>query len=243
MRAAPLNHPVPHVLIVDDDADLRREMANYLVEHGFIVDVAKDAQAMDQAMRTRSVDVLVLDVMMPGEDGLSVCQRMVRADGPAVIMLSAMGEDVDRIVGLELGADDYLPKPCNPRELLARVRAVLRRREDTPPGRAGAGMSIAFAGFRLDVARRQLRGPNDVLILLTGGEFSLLSAFLASPHRVLSRDQLLDMARGDNAEVFDRAIDVQVSRLRRKLHGHADREIIRTFRGVGYMFDATVTRL
>jgi two-component system OmpR family response regulator len=156
-------------------------------------------------------------------------------------MLSAMGEDTDRIVGLELGADDYLAKPCNPRELLARVRAVLRRRE-TGPDERSAGRAYEFAGYRLDVARRQLRAPNGVVVLLTAGEFSLLCAFLERPGRILTREQLLEYARGGEAEVFDRAIDVQISRLRRKLVASSGEALIMTLRGAGYMLDERVTR-
>jgi len=178
---------------------------------------------------------------MPGEDGLSICRRLAARNGPPVIMLSAMGEEVDRIVGLELGADDYLAKPCNPRELLARIRAVLRRREEGG-GRLSADLGYSFAGFQLDMSRRQLKAPNGVLVLLTAGEFALLLAFLAHPNRVLSRDELLERARGGEADVFDRAIDVQISRLRRKLHACTERELILTYRGSGYMFDADVRR-
>jgi two-component system OmpR family response regulator len=157
-------------------------------------------------------------------------------------MVSAMGEEVDRVLGLELGADDYLPKPCSPRELLARVRAVMRRQDQTRGGAPRRGKVYQFMGFSLDVPRRQLRAPNGASILLTAGEFSLLSAFLDNPQRILSRDQLIELARGADADVFDRSVDVQISRLRRKLHSAIDQEVIRTYRGAGYMFDAAVTR-
>jgi two-component system OmpR family response regulator len=154
-----------------------------------------------------------------------------------------MGEDVDRIVGLELGADDYLAKPCAPRELLARIRAVMRRRQPTEAQTGEPRVGYGFYGFRLDLWRRQLEAPNGVVILLTPGEFSLLQAFLERPNQILSRDQLLDRAHGTEANVFDRAIDVQVSRLRRKLNSASDRDLIRTYRGVGYLFAASVARL
>ena len=157
-------------------------------------------------------------------------------------MVSAMGEEIDRVLGLELGADDYLAKPCSPRELLARVRAVFRRLEEARGGAPKRGKGYQFQGFVVDVLRRQLRAPNGTTILLTSGEFSLLSAFLDHPQRILSRDQLLDIARGQDADVFDRAVDVQISRLRRKLHACSDGEIIKTVRGAGYMFDVAVTR-
>jgi two-component system OmpR family response regulator len=233
----------PVVLVVDDDIDLRTQVAGYLTQHGYTVRVAGAAAEMDRILAGGLVNLVLLDIMLPGEDGLSICRRIVDAAGPPVIMLSAMGEEIDRILGLELGADDYLPKPCNPRELLARVRAVLRRREDRRGEPARPGRSYQFLGFTLDGARRALRSPAGVSILLTGGEFALLCAFLENPQRVLSRNQLIEMARGDHAEVFDRAVDVQISRLRRKLHSSTDHEVIRTYRGSGYLLDAEVARL
>jgi two-component system OmpR family response regulator len=187
------------------------------------------------------VDLMVLDVMLPGEDGLSICRRMA-GGGPAIIMLSAMGEDTDRIVGLEIGADDYLAKPCNPRELLARIRAVLRRRQEPRPSEERRGGILEFAGWRLDLVRRELRSPDSVVINLSSGEFSLLRALVERPQRVLTRDQLLDFARGPDTEAYDRAIDVQISRLRKKLDdGNGGQELIRTIRNEGYMFRAKVT--
>jgi two-component system OmpR family response regulator len=234
--------PVPQILVVDDDAELRVGIVDYLSQHGYAVREAHDAKSMDAELASGPVDLMVLDVMMPGEDGLSICRRLSDEGGPAIIMLSAMGEEIDRILGLELGADDYLPKPCSPRELLARVRAVLRRREDSRADAAPKGKAYAFLGFVLDGVRRTLRAPNGVTILLTAGEFSLLSVFLDNPQRILSRDQLIEKAKGADADVFDRAVDVQISRLRRKLHDCAPQEIIRTYRGAGYLFDAKVTR-
>jgi two-component system OmpR family response regulator len=231
----------PHILVVDDDAGLRQHIGAYLAEHSLKVEVAQNAAEMEQVLASKPIEVVVLDVMMPGEDGLSICRRLAARNGPPVIMLSAMGEEVDRIVGLELGADDYLAKPCNPRELLARIRAVIRRREEGGV-RLPADLGYSFAGFQLDMARRQLKAPNGVLVLLTAGEFALLLAFLSYPNRVLSRDELLERARGGEADVFDRAIDVQISRLRRKLHACTERELILTYRGSGYMFDADVRR-
>jgi two-component system OmpR family response regulator len=231
------------VLIVDDDESLRREVADYLAANGFEVATAANAREMDAALAEQAFDLIVLDVMMPGEGGLSVCRRLTDAGGPAVIMMSAMGDEIDRILGLELGADDYLPKPCNPRELLARMRAVLRRREGSPQGqRGGDGMEFEFMGYSLDLLKRRLRAPSGVLVLLTSGELSLLTAFLEHPGRVLTRDQLVDFARGSDADIFDRAIDVQISRLRRKLSECEGQDLIRTFRGAGYMFNATVVR-
>ena len=234
--------PVPQILVVDDDGDLRAGIADYLSQHGYEVAQAGDALAMEQVLAAGPIDLVVLDLMLPGEDGLSICRRLADGGGPAIIMLSAMGEEIDRILGLELGADDYLAKPCSPRELLARVRAVLRRREDARTPGPPKGKAYHFLGFTLDGVRRQLRAPNGVNILLTAGEFSLLSVFLDHPQRILSRDELIEKARGTDADVFDRAIDVQISRLRRKLHDCAPAEIIKTYRGAGYLFDAKVTR-
>jgi two-component system OmpR family response regulator len=210
MRPLPVAAPAPNILIVDDDPGLRTEIADYLGKHGYVVHTAENADAMEQALRAHSIQLIVLDVMMPGEDGLSICRRLSEAEGPPIVIMSAMGEEIDRIVGLELGADDYLPKPCSPRELLARIRSVLRRGEDRPQR--------------------------------TEGEFSLLTSFIERPGQILTRDELIERARGSDSEVYDRAIDVQVSRLRRKLSSAGHGEIIRTIRGAGYMFDAKVRR-
>ena len=240
MRPLPAPAPMPNILIVDDDPGLRTEIADYLSKHGYAVHTAENAEAMDQALRANAIQLIELDVMMPGEDGLSICRRLSEGDGPPIVIMSAMGEEIDRIVGLELGADDYLPKPCSPRELLARIRSVLRRGEDRP--HTSTGYSYEFAGFHLDVVRRQLYAPQGVAVLLTEGEFSLLTSFIERPGQILTRDELIERARGSDSEVFDRAIDVQVSRLRRKLSSAGQGEIIRTIRGAGYMFDAKVRR-
>ncbi len=231
------------IIVVDDDPGLRELVSDFLGRHGFDVETAADGAALGRALAARPADLVVLDVMLPGEDGLQICRRLSAADGPPIIMLSAMGEETDRIVGLELGADDYLPKPCNPRELLARVRAVLRRRGETRTLEGSLGAHCEFAGWRLDLVRRELRSPDGVVVNLSGGEFSLLRTLVERPERVLTRDQLLDLARGPDSEAYDRAIDVQISRLRRKLDdgGHGG-ELIRTVRNEGYMFMAKVTR-
>jgi two-component system OmpR family response regulator len=230
------------ILVVDDDPDLRKLIGDFLAGHGYRVEVAENAAAMRRAIERQRPDLVILDVMMPGEDGLSAARRLVTERGPPVIMLSALGSDTDRIIGLEVGADDYLPKPCNPRELLARVRAVLRRR--TQPEEAGNAPAtrVEFAGWRLDLMRRELRDPQGTFINLSDGEFALLRTFVDHPQRVLTRDQLLEITRGGNSEVFDRAIDSQISRLRRKLNERADTELIRTVRNEGYMLLAKVTR-
>ncbi|MBU1378395.1 MAG: response regulator [Alphaproteobacteria bacterium] len=231
------------ILMVDDDPGIRDVVSDFLGKHGYKVETAADAQEMERVLERGPVDLIVLDIMMPGEDGLAVCRRLTTTENaPPIIMLSAMGEDTDRIVGLELGADDYLAKPCNPRELLARVRAVLRRAEQrTTGGALGAGCE--FAGWRLDLVRRELRSPAGVVVNLSSGEFSLLRAFVERPQRVLTRDQLLEFARGPDSDAFDRAIDVQISRLRRKLDdGGGGHDLIRTIRNEGYMFTAKVKR-
>jgi len=248
-----LEHPVTtrsdsgagvRILMVDDDPGIRDVVSDFLRRHGFAVETAADSSQMEQILARGPIDLVVLDVMLPGEDGLAICRRLAGADGPAIIMLSAMGEETDRIVGLELGADDYLPKPCNPRELLARIRAVLRRRQEPRSNEGGPlGAGCAFAGWRLDLVRRELRSPQGVVVNLSSGEFSLLRAFVERPQRVLTRDRLLDLARGPDTEAYDRAIDVQISRLRKKLDdGSGGQELIRTIRNEGYVFTAKVTR-
>ena len=237
--AASQSQTPSQILVVEDDSGLRDEIVEYLTRNGFAAHTASDAQELDAVLASTSVDLIVLDIMLPGENGLSVCRRIASPTGPAIIIMSAMGEEVDRVVGLELGADDYLAKPVSPRELLARVRAVLRRRDTAPVGQK-AGMVYHFAGFQLDMARRQLRAPTGVVVLLTPGEFSLLTAFLDNPSRVLSRDTLVEQVCGEDADVFDRAIDVQLSRLRSKLKVHGGATLIRTVRGSGYICDAQV---
>jgi two-component system OmpR family response regulator len=245
-----INPVVDHmtrILVVDDDPGIRTLISGFLERHGYHVDTAEHAARMRTLLEQSAYDLIVLDVMMPGEDGLSVLRRMDREGGPPIIMLSAVGTDVDRIIGLELGAEDYLPKPCNPRELLARIRTVLRRRAPTEEENArsapteaadgGGDTMLRFAGWRLDLVSRLLHDPDDIVISLSDGEFRLLRAFVERPRRVLTRDQLLDYARGADSDHYDRTIDVQISRLRRKL-GPAEGSgaLIRTVRNEGYMF-------
>jgi two-component system OmpR family response regulator len=224
----------PRVLIVDDDTEIRNGLVEVFTRAGFAASAAKDVAAMERALNTAGADLIVLDLMMPGEDGLSACKRLSGKGRPPIIMLSALGDDADRIVGLEIGADDYLAKPCNPRELVARARAVLRRAKEHDG--AAPGDAVRFAGFKLDSARRELHDPDGVVMPLSAGEFRLLRAFIERPQRVLSREQLLDLAFDNDSDVFDRAVDVQVSRLRRKLEREGASEIIRTVRGEGYLF-------
>jgi two-component system OmpR family response regulator len=229
----------PHVLVVDDDREIRDLLGRFLKGHGFRVTAAADGRGMFEALSGGRFDLVVLDLMLPGEDGLSLCRRLRGESDLPVIMLTAMGEETDRIVGLEVGADDYLAKPFNPRELLARVRAVLRRAGT--PGRAGEapGDAITFDGWRLDLSRRELRRPDGALVPLTAGEFDLLAVLAERPGRVLSREQLLDLTRGREAQPFDRSVDVQLSRLRRKIEADPkEPAIIKTVRGGGYVFAA-----
>ena len=228
----------PRVLICDDDAAIREGLVEVFERAGFTAYSAGDVAAMERQLAAKGADLIVLDLMMPGEDGLSACKRLSGKGGPPIIMLSALGDDADRIVGLEIGADDYLAKPCNPRELVARARAVLRRGRDTD---VGAAEAVRFAGFRLDVANRELHDPDGVVIALSAGEFRLLRAFVERPQRVLSREQLLDYAFDNDGDVFDRAVDVQVSRLRKKLERRGGPEVIRTVRGEGYLFSVKPT--
>ena len=219
------------VLLVDDDPDIRQLIGDVLAQHGFRIAAAASGAEMDLLIAAERPALVVLDLMLAGEDGLAICRRLAPSRVP-VIILSALGEETDRIVGLELGADDYLPKPCSPRELLARIRAVLRRREGAEPSH---GTIYRFAGWSFDPRRRELSSPEGVAVALSSGEFRLLSAFLERPLRVLSRDQLLDLARGPSADVFDRAIVVQVSRLGKKLADQGGADLIVTLRSEGYM--------
>ncbi len=233
--------PVPdtatptRVLIVDDDQDLRELISNFLGQNGFDVHMAAQGRDMEKVLARGDIDLIVLDYMMPGEDGLSICKRLNEQGGPPVIMLSARGEEIDRIVGLELGADDYMAKPFHPRELLARIRAVLRRREARDLSSEKSPVTHFF-GWQLDNIKRTLTRPDGIQVALSNAEFELLRVFLDRPGRALSRDQILDYLHGPNADSFDRAIDVQISRLRRKLSDDHSEDIIRTIRGIGYMF-------
>lgn len=228
-----------HILVVDDDPAIRDGLVQVFERAGFGASAAANVAAMEARLAAGGVDLIILDLMMPGEDGLSACRRLAGPGRPPIIMLSALGDDADRIVGLELGADDYLPKPCNPRELVARARAVLRRSREIDRTEADR---IRFAGFKLDLARRVLIDPDGVILSLSMGEFRLLRAFVERPQRVLSRDQLLDLAFSDG-DVFDRAVDVQISRLRKKLERPGLEDLIATVRGEGYVFTVRPSRL
>lgn len=237
--------PMPHLLIVDDDEDILTLLTDFFERHAYSVSVARDGVEMFAALERRPADLVILDLMLQGEDGIALCKRLRQQARTPVIMLTAMTDQTDRIVGLEVGADDYVTKPFDQRELLARVRAVLRRASD--PAQAPQSASrpcLHFGKWRLDVARRELLSDNDTLIFLTSGEFDLLLTFVEHPQRVLTRDQLLD-ARGLPYATYDspndRTIDVQVSRLRRKLEDDPKSPaIIRTIRNGGYMFTLKV---
>ena len=230
------------IAVVEDDPEIRALVAGLLKREGFEVETCANAVELDRVIERRRVDLVVLDVMMPGEDGLSVCRRLrARGDTP-ILMVTAKSDDIDRIIGLEVGADDYLPKPFNPRELLARVRAILRRTRGMHRATANAPRELyRFAGWSLDAGSRDLVDPAGRAVPLTGGEFDLLIALLQHPQRVLNRDQLLDWTRGRSATAYDRTIDVQLSRLRRKLGDDpVEPGIIRTVRGGGYLFAPAV---
>ncbi len=232
----------PHILVVDDHKDIRDLLAKYLSRNGYRVSVADGGAAMKRVLASSMIDLVVLDLMMPGEDGLTLC-RDLRASGELpVIMLTAMAEETDRVVGLEMGADDYLTKPFNPRELLARIKAVLRRTNSLPQQRGRLESErLAFDRWILDSGQRELIGEDGVAVALSTAEFLLLTAFLQHPKMVLSRDQLLDLTRGRSASSFDRSIDNQVSRLRRKIEADPKKpELIKTVWGGGYSFAAEV---
>jgi len=234
--------PSPHILVVDDEREIREPLAKYLAKNGLRASIAASAAEARKEMKTSAIDLVVLDIMMPGEDGLSLCRHLRETADVPVILLTAMAEDTDRVVGLEIGADDYVTKPFNPRELLARIRAVLRRAGTVPrPREAMETKRLRFAGWRLDVDRRELTGADGVAVPLSTAEFRLLTVFLQRPHIVLTREQLLDLTSGRAAEVFDRSIDNQVSRLRRKIEADArDPKLVKTVWGGGYMFAADV---
>lgn len=236
--------PLAHVLVCDDDPELRQLLAIFLGEHDLDVTLAADGRELHRQLRANpAVDLVILDVMLPGTSGLELCRELRASSTVPIMMLTARGDETDRIVGLEMGADDYMSKPFGPNELLARIKALLRRaRMSGGTSAAGRKRSFAFDGWRLDAARRELRNPEGVIIDLSVGEYDLLLAFLESPQRVLSREHLLETARNRQAQAFDRSIDIQVSRLRRKLGSSDESEgLIKTVRGAGYMFVPSVT--
>jgi two-component system OmpR family response regulator len=232
------------VLIVDDDAEIRTLLHDYLERNGYRCVAVADGAAMLAALSGQEVDLIILDVMLPGHDGLTLCRDLrTRSDVP-VIMLTARGEDTDRIIGLEMGADDYLAKPFNPRELLARVKGILRRAKGAVRVRFGeAPSNLKFSDWRLDLTTRNLVSPSGVVVALSGAEFRLLKVFLEHPNKVLNRDQLMELTQGQSAEALDRSIDVLVSRVRQRLDEDArEPRILKTVRGEGYVLASAVTQ-
>ena len=232
-----------HILIVDDDAEIRSLLSKYLVKNSLRVTAVADGRAMWQALEAGRIDLIVLDLMLPGDDGLTLCRKLRAKSDIPVLMLTARGEETDRIVGLEMGADDYLAKPFSARELLARIKAILRRARSLPDNlQPDSARHIRFAEWVLDTAHRQLISAAKVVTPLSGAEYRLLRIFLGHPNRVLNRDQLMDLTQGKDAGPLDRSIDVQVSRLRHRL-GDDPREprLIKTVRGEGYVLAVDVT--
>ncbi len=234
----------PHVLIVEDDTGTRALLARFLGENGFRATGARNGSEMWEALDGMAIDLILLDVMLPGASGLDLCRALRRTSAMPIIMLTARGSETDRVLGLGLGADDYVPKPFSRAELLARIRAVLRRgrmvTEEAPGART---RHLRFASWVLDTARHELKAPNGAVVEVSGAEYDVLLAFLEHPQRVMTRDRILELSRSRIGEVFDRSVDVLVSRLRRKLGGPEEAsELIKTVRGAGYMFAADVNR-
>lgn len=231
------------ILIVDDDREIRSLLADYLDHNGYSAVMVGDGNGMWAAMQDQHFDLIVLDLNLPGEDGLTLCRMLRSKSNIPVIMLTARGEPLDRILGLEMGADDYLPKPFEPRELLARIRSVLRRIQSTQYGQNNDSIQkLKFAGWVLDLTARHLISPDDTIVSLSGAEYRMLNIFLEHPNRVLNRDQLLNMTHGRDADPFDRSIDIQISRLRQKLREDArSPQIIKTVRNGGYVLAVAVT--
>jgi two-component system OmpR family response regulator len=230
-----------HILVVDDDQEIRTLLAEYLERNGMRVSTLPDGRELAHTLQERSVDLLVLDLMMPGVDGLTLCRELRAKSKLPVLILSARGEDIDRIVGLEMGADDYLAKPFHPRELLARIRAILARTSsvDAPPPAPG----YRFGGRQLDMIRRTLMLEDGTAVALSGAEFDLLTIFVSRPNRVLSRDLLVELTQGREAPAYDRSIDVRVSRLRQAMEDTRDPRLLQTVYGEGYILSAKVEPL
>ena len=230
------------ILIVDDDPEIRRLLVDYLARNGFEAFAARDGREMWLALDHHAIDLVVLDMMLPDTDGLTLCRDLRAKSNLPVLMLTARGEETDRIIGIEMGADDYLVKPFNPRELLARIKSILRRTRALPPNlRPEPARYMRFSGWTLDTASRLLTAPDGVATPLSGGEYRLLRILLDHPNRVLNRDQLTELIHGREAEAYDRAIDVQISRLRQRLRDDSrEPELIKTVRGEGYVLATTI---
>ncbi len=238
-----------HILVVDDDRGIRDLLGKFLRQHGYEASLAKDGSEMQVHLDKGGVDLIILDIMLPGEDGLSLCKKVRQHAATPIVMLTAISEEVERILGLELGADDYMSKPFNPRELLARVRAILRRANhqendsEESDGQSNSHLLYRFDGWTLDATTRHLLSPEQLEVTLSSGEFDLLLTFLRSPQQVLSRDTLLDITKNRSAMPFDRSIDIQISRLRQKIESdHKKPRIIKTVRGGGYVLSVAVTK-
>lgn len=232
---------LPHVLALDDDPAIRQLVSDYLGENELRVTAVANGKEFDAVMAREMIDLVVLDVRLQGEDGMQIARRLRESSGIPILMLTGRAEEADRVMGLELGADDYLTKPFSPRELLARIRALLRRARATVADEINHVRAYRFGGWELNVGLRRLKSVQGRMVELTNGEFSLLAAFVSAPQRILSRDQLLELSRLHNAEVYDRSIDVQILRLRRKIEPDpAQPQFIKTERGAGYFFDASV---
>ncbi len=256
-----VRNAIKQLLVVDDDVDIRELLSSFLKDHQYNVDTAANAEETDAKLAKKLYDLIILDVMLPGEDGLSICRRIRSAVNTPIIMLTAMGDETDRIIGLEIGADDYLPKPFNPRELLARIKAVLRRFDPVAFGLVTSNpvtpnlvikennlsqpdLVYLFENWKLYPGKRELRSPENALISLTAGEYDLLLAFIEHPQRTLNRDQLLDITKGRSASAFDRSVDIQLSRLRRKIEvDHKSPIMIKTVRSGGYLFTPAVDKI
>jgi len=234
--------PKPTILIVEDDPEIRRLVGDFLIHEGYAVELAEDARAMDAVLQRVRPDLMILDLMLPGEDGLAVCRRLRGSDPIPILMLTAKSDEIDRVVGLEMGADDYLAKPFSSRELLARARAILRRTQPAVP--QVQNRRYRFDAFVIDVDARGLSVGENGAVALTSGEFELLVCFVQRPRRVLTRDQILDWTRGRSADPFDRTVDMLISRLRRKLDAASPgSNLINTVRNGGYLFTAYVSPL
>lgn len=239
-----MNKSRQHLLLVDDEASIREPLGKYLERQGFRVTEAPNAAVARSNLLSYDIDLVLLDIMMPEEDGLSLCRYISAHDGPPVILLTAKSEETDRIIGLEIGADDYVVKPFSPRELVARIKVVLRRVSSGAPRPDGNGQSFSFHGWTLNTVEQTLHDPQSILVPLSSGEYRMLEALVSRPGQVLSRDQLLDLTRGREGGPFDRAIDNQVSRLRRKIEQDPkDPQHIKTIWGGGYRFSTPVTKL
>lgn len=240
----PKMESLTHLLIVDDDHEIRELLDRFLTKHGYRITTARDGKEMRRAVADWNIDLIILDLMLPGEDGLSLCRNLRAKSHVPIIMLTMMNEETDRIIGLEMGADDYLPKPFNPRELLARIKAVLRRANNPSNDKISFNRHIlAFEGWKLDLGLRRLLSPQKLIVDLSSGEFDLLTAFIEHPMQVMSRDQLMDLTNRRTEIPFDRSVDMQVSRLRHKIEVNPkEPKLVKTVRGGGYVFTAKVTK-